>query len=61
LFSVRNGIHMTGPRLDFDHLDSLLPGACEGLDVVCQGIVDGETPFLFDSIGSPALAGMAHD
>jgi hypothetical protein len=60
LFSVQNGIHMSEPRLEFSHLDALLPGASGALDVVCQGIMDGETPFIYDSLGSSASLEAAH-
>lgn len=60
LFSVQNGIHMSGPRLEFADLHALEPGACESLDVVCQGIVDGETPFHYDTLGFSPLVGAAN-
>jgi hypothetical protein len=34
--------------LSFDSLDALLPGRSAVLDRVCQGIVDGVTPFEWD-------------
>lgn len=59
LFSVKNGIHMSEPRLEFSSLESLLPGEVPALDVVCQGIADGETPFFCDSLSPPAMAELA--
>jgi hypothetical protein len=50
LFSVRNPMHLTGPRLEFDRLDDLLQGRQGSLDRVCQGIMDGTTPFVYDTL-----------
>jgi hypothetical protein len=36
-------------RLEFDTLDDLAAGRCPALDVICNGILDGGTPFIFDS------------
>jgi hypothetical protein len=60
LFSVKDGIHLTGPKLEFAGLEELLPGRHPALDVVCEGILDPDTPFIFDSLepkSSAALAG----
>lgn len=50
LFSVQDTVHMSEPRLEFDSLEALMPGNSDSLDVVCQGIIDGETPFFHDSL-----------
>ena len=38
--------------LKLDRLERLLPGATQGLDVICNGILKG-TPFIFDE-GKPS-------
>lgn len=48
LFSVKNGLHMSGARLEIKDLSELAPGRCPALDLICQGIMDGTTPFAFD-------------
>jgi hypothetical protein len=47
LFSVREGMHLTGPRLEFQRLDDLTPGRYRALDVLCEGILSGG-PFVAD-------------
>jgi hypothetical protein len=48
LFSVKEGVHLSGPRLQFDNLDALAPGRCRALDLICKGITDASTPFIHD-------------
>ena len=50
LFSVSNPMHMSGPRLEFERLEDLLPGRYGSLDRVCDGIIDGSTPFVYDTL-----------
>lgn len=52
LISVNDGILLSDPRLEFDTLEDLAPGRCPALDVMCQGILDGKSPFLYDSSGN---------
>ncbi len=37
-----------GTRLTFNSLADLLPGRSPVLDRICQGILDGQTPFEWD-------------
>lgn len=48
LFSVESTHAMGGARLNFDDLAALAPGKCPALDHICQGLMDGVTPFAFD-------------
>ena len=57
LFTLDNGFNLTGVRLTFDNLRALEPGACGALDLICQGILDGVTPFVYDALDeTPELA-----
>ncbi len=56
LFSVDDGVHLDNPRLAFDSLDDLAPGRCPALDVICNGILDGKTPFIYDPLTAAAPA-----
>ena len=56
LFSVTSSFKLTEPRLNFETLDALLPGRVPQLDLICQGIIDGTTPFIYDE-RAPAAAG----
>jgi hypothetical protein len=40
----------TPTRLTFESLEDLLPGRSSVLDLVCQGILDGATPFEYDGL-----------
>lgn len=53
LYSVADGLHFQGPQLEFERLDALAPGRYESLDLICEGILDGETPFFYE--GSEAV------
>jgi hypothetical protein len=50
LFSISNPMNLSGPRLEFDSVDDLLPGRHGSLDRVCAGILDGTTPFVYDTL-----------
>jgi hypothetical protein len=43
---------ISGVRLTFDSLAALLPGQSPVLDRICQGILDGKTPFEWDEFES---------
>lgn len=47
-YRVDDGVHMSNPRLRLKHLDELAEGRSKVLDLVCQGIIDGKTPFEWD-------------
>lgn len=47
LFSVREGMHLTGPRLEFRELADLTREQNRSLDVLCEGIISGK-PFVYD-------------
>ena len=59
LFSVTSSFKLTEPRLNFETLDALLPGRLPQLDLICQGIIDGTTPFIYDSLEPEAGAATA--
>lgn len=48
LFSVKDVIHLSGPRLEFNRLQEVAPGRCRALDLISKGIMDGTTPFICD-------------
>jgi hypothetical protein len=48
LFSVEDAMHLSRPRLAFDDLSALKEGKCPALDLICNGIKDAETPFIYD-------------
>jgi hypothetical protein len=48
LYSVADAFHVADARLEFSDLAALEPGKCPALDVICQGIMDGQTLFLHD-------------
>jgi hypothetical protein len=50
LFSISDPMTLSGPRLEFDSLDDLMPGRHGSLDRVCDGILDGTTPFVYDTL-----------
>lgn len=49
-FAVDESVRMTNPRLHLSHLDELREGRCAPLDVICRGIIDGESPFEWDEV-----------
>ncbi|PQO45541.1 hypothetical protein [Blastopirellula marina] len=54
LYEVSDEFQVSGARLSFKTLDALVPGRCASLDTICDGIVDGETPFLHDELSDAA-------
>jgi hypothetical protein len=47
-FEVDESMHMSNPRLRLSSLTELEPGRSKVLDLICQGIMDGKTPFEYD-------------
>jgi hypothetical protein len=55
-YSVRSGVHLSAPRLEFAHVSELDAGRSGALDLICTGILDAETPFIYDTLDDPADA-----
>ena len=56
LYSVRSGVHLASPRLEFSSLAELSPGRSATLDLICRGILDGQTLFVNDDAEAGAAA-----
>ncbi|MBA2112900.1 hypothetical protein [Bremerella alba] len=54
LYGVSDEFQVSGARLAFKTLDELKVGKCASLDTICNGISDGETPFLHDELSDAA-------